>query len=125
MTTIELNQIITTGEKYATYCTVGSEDASDGWSESGEWRDSIKAVIDRLAKEHGWTVTCDYDSISTYLDCDLYDADLETVDSFQVRLSNHKQRYSGPLWSFQPDDTAKMIQMGMDEIAARMANPEI
>ena len=37
-------------------------------------------------------------------------------ESFQVRVSNHKQVHTGPVWSFEPADTKEQIQKGLGKI---------
>lgn len=116
----EIEKIMEAAEKYAAY--VADDDAAgDGWAEEEAYKQAIISVIERLAKKHGWLVGCQYDGISTYIDCDKESEDgTEMVDSFQVRISNHKQAYAGPVWSFQPDHSGKMVRLGFEEIEKRM-----
>jgi len=89
-------------------------DESDGWETWDAYCQEVRTLLDSLAAKYGYTTHCDRCGISRYVE--FYKDD----DSFQVRISTHKQRYSGPVWSFEPTHSDQLIQLGLKEIEARL-----
>jgi len=98
-----------------------SEEQRDwqGFDQDAEFKDGVEKELVALADRYGLKVDRDYDSQSTYWDISL-ETDEGTEESFQVRASNHKQRYGGTLWSFDLQDDVKSITHGLKNIEKEM-----
>lgn len=117
------HRIVQAAEPYRDF--LGNNEApGDGWAEEANYKDSVEAEINAIARPEGWHVTKSHDASSTYWDVERLGPGGDTTDSFQVRASNHKQRYGGSIWSFEPGDDAKSVRQGLDKIAARVRPTE-
>jgi len=98
-----------------------SEEQRDpqGLEQDAEFKDGVEKEIVALANRYGFTVDRNYDSQSTYWDINL-EIDGNVEESFQVRASNHKQRYGGTLWSFELQNDVKSIAHGLKTIEDEM-----
>jgi hypothetical protein len=118
-----VDSIYDAGKAYDKFLKDDNND-SDGWDLDEAFKNSVKAEIEKIASPLGWEVSSDYDSQSTYFDVSPpYEAeefaeenDVYLPESFQVRVSNHKQVHTGPIWSFEPAESKEQIQKGLDKI---------
>lgn len=77
----------------------------------------FKARILKAIETPGVRVDWTYDGMgSAYYD-------LQTVDGpvVTIRISNHKQRRTGPAWSFETGDAAADHQRGIEHVLAKVA----
>ena len=113
--TSQVRVILDAGEAYLAW----QRDDSANERDTRPWEKylaSIERAVRDIARKHRCTVDLTYESFkSAYFDVEY---ELETPDdyfsgSIQVRVSNHKQRYGGPVWSFEPDDDRRDVERGL------------
>lgn len=99
-------------EKAAEYAyAVADESFSSDWEKQGEyglrygaWKKLVLSELRLMAKSHGYEFSDDtrvgstYVTITTPEDADGYS------ESLEIRVSDHKQVYSGPAWSIEMQD---------------------
>lgn len=91
--------------------------AGQGFDEAEAYERPIQRELQRLADKYGWNLTREIGSMgSNYFEFDLESSEGEILDSFQVRVSNHRQRYGGPVHSFEPSDSIESTYNGLVQI---------
>lgn len=118
MTTITEQQINEWAEQIA---EAGAEFEASSVEECDTAREAFDAHVDTMiqavATEFGLTTTQDYDSLtSRYIDFWGVDEDGDEEVKFQIRVSNHKQRYYGPVASIETAYTSKVIKIAIQTI---------
>ncbi len=83
----------------------------------------VDMMINAVAAAFELTTTQDYDSMtSRYVDFWGVDEDGDEESKFQIRVSNHKMRYSGPVTSIETTNSAKLVKIGIQTIIEEAEN---
>lgn len=82
------------------------------------WKKAMGKEVQALAEKYGFkSKTEDDRSGSSYLDIYAVDENGDHDDDvYQVRLSDHKQKYGGPGWSFRVDESTEQWKRGFADI---------
>lgn len=108
------DSILEAGEAFAEYLDGDDAHAHDnGFGVERPYKQAVIDAVREIAEAHGCEVDCDYDNDSTYIDVRCED----TGEFFQVRASNHRQAWGGPVWSFEPHADRAKVVMGLETVA--------
>ena len=81
------------------------------------FKEKVKDTVEELAKAHGLEFSGDERAGSSYMTISTPDdADGYVAHSFELRVSDHKQKYGGPEWSFDTSDDAKTHARGLKRV---------
>lgn len=109
-------QIVEAAEPFADW--LGDDEAQgDGLDLDRTYKEAVIAALDAIASARGLLASVGHDGASTYIDIEQRSDEGSDV-LCQVRVSNHDQRWSGPIWSFEPGNDEQSVRQGLERIIA-------
>jgi len=103
------------------YWLENEESVGNGNDLDENFKNSVYQALSTISQKYGMKVTKNYDAQSAYFDI-WYSTEDHEESVCEVRVSNHKQAYSGPIWSFEPQDSLKEILWGLNTIEKELSD---